>query len=129
MKRTSAWILATFLTLDCAGPVLAEGEADPTHAGWEALQEIFSPSGPTSPGKCDMAMTLDYDKYQLKMATFRDAWLYKDHPTEYYQRRGHTILVIIARKAATAITQGVFTLKDRRIPESCRFRFFVSDQD
>lgn len=98
--------------------------------GWVALMSIFSqPEQSIDKDKCDVAIKLDYGKYMQRMGDIRDAWLYKDNPVEYYQRRGYQILTIVARKEATQVTEAIFDLQAKSSISSCRFRIFATDQD
>jgi hypothetical protein len=104
--------------------------ADDGQKGWDALMSIFSrPEMPKDKDKCDIAVTLNYDKYVQRMGDIRDAWLYKDNSVEYYQRRSYQILTIIARKEATVLTQALFGPQATTSISFCRFRLFASDQD
>jgi hypothetical protein len=97
---------------------------------WRAMEEVFSKSSKAiSSENCDVLLKIDFDKYQTNMAIFRDAWLYRDKPVEYYQRHATQVLATIARKQATMVTQSIFGRTDGSNPASCQFRFLVKDQD
>lgn len=127
MKFTS-FAVATCLLL-----VSVTAMANDEDKGWDALRSIFSGPEQSSvsmdQNKCDVAIKLDYDKYMQRMNDIRDAWLYKDNSVEYYQRRSHQILTVVARKEATAVTQGLFGPQGNGRFSFCRFRIFATDQD
>jgi hypothetical protein len=104
--------------------------ADDLDNGWAVLSEIFSlPDKPIDKDRCDLVVTLNYDKYLERMGDIREAWLYKDNSVEYYQRRSYHVLATIARKEATVLTQALFAAPARRGIQSCRFRLFATSQD
>jgi hypothetical protein len=118
---------ARTLVADPAGSNVAD---DTENAAYEAMQSVFSePQVSRGPEHCQISSTVDYNKFLLAMPKFRDAWLYADNSVEFYQRRGHQILTIVARKQATLVTQAFFGVKVNEAPLSCRFEFLVTDQD
>jgi hypothetical protein len=120
-----------FLAAACIAfaPVVAvAGDLD--KKGWEALSAVISaPDEHIARDRCEIAVTVDYDRYIEHMGEFRKAWLYMDKPLEYYQRRSYQILLLLGNKEATLLTQAFFDPRYKTGMPPCHFRIFVAGHD
>lgn len=82
------------------------------------------------PDHCVAAATINYDSALSHMSMIRDAWLFQDRTTEFYQR--HSLEVIfgtVDHKAGGLLLEIVYEKNEARNPDKCHFSLSLAKAD
>jgi hypothetical protein len=83
-------------------------ENDYETRAWDALNKIVEPISILGDGdEARLSVSINYQKYLDSLQLLRNAWLKRGPSIDYYREIALLLLQIFARKAATAITQGL----------------------